>query len=99
MTCRKPPEPLGTSDGAPGVRSPMAFVPGPWSAPQQCFLCRHVRERTADCQRRERIESLLERDKPGRLMWPVPPAPLLCKACCIGQLAGHGCEWWGLCWR
>jgi len=99
MTCRKPPEPPGASVGAPATEFSVASAPGPWAAPRRCFLCRNVRERTAECQRREQIESLLQQGEPGRLMWPVPAAPTLCKGCCIARLAGHECEWWGLCWR
>jgi len=24
---------------------------------------------------------------------------VVCKQCCIGELSGHRCDWWDLCWN
>jgi len=64
---------------------------------QPCAMCGASGRVAAFCEQRETIWDMLWRRDltvPGEARRPV-----LCKDCCIAELDGHHCAWWGLCWR
>ena len=64
---------------------------------QPCAMCGASGRAAAFCEQGEAIwDALRRRDL---LMFGQTERPVLCKDCCIAELAGHRCAWWGLCWR
>jgi len=61
-----------------------------------CAMCGAKGSRSVFCEQREGIwEVLCRRDL---VMFGRREHPVLCKQCCIAELDGHHCAWWGLCW-
>lgn len=57
-----------------------------------CFICGRVRPLAASCEEWERIERFFGERGRGRTLRERVGHVVLCKDCCIGPLAGHGCR-------
>jgi len=69
----------------------------PWAERRRCQLCRLRHEATARCEVDAKVQFVLERRGQRPLL--IGGSDAVCKDCCIAALEGHGCPWWGLCWR